>query len=390
MKRYALGGNLVLPDGVIARGMVVIEGDRIGGIYAPQDRPTPPMKQTIDYGENYITPGLIDLHLHGALGRDVIDGDVEGLRAIAGHQARCGVTGFVPTTLSASLSSVLAAVRSVKAAARLALPSEILGLYLEGPFLNPKKRGAQNPEFIKHINSEDLTALADASRDFKTIITVAPEVGDNLSRIPELRAKGLTVSIGHTEAAYELAVRSFELGITHATHLYNAMSGFLPREPGVIGAVLDADGVTAEIIADGIHVHPASLRIAVRQKGAARTCLITDSMNATGLGDGEYRVGNLDVVLRDGQARLKEGGALAGSVLTLNRAVGNILQWTGVSISDAVNMASLTPARVLGLERELGSIEKGKLANLSVFDRDFNIIETILRGRSVLAGRLGG
>jgi N-acetylglucosamine-6-phosphate deacetylase len=390
MKRYGLEGNLVLPDAVIARGMVVIEGDRIGGIYAPQDQPAPSIEQTIDYGDNYITPGLIDLHLHGALGRDVIDGDVEGLQAIAGHQARCGVTGFVPTTLSASLSSILAAVGSVKAAARLALPSEILGIHLEGPFLNPKKRGAQNPEFIKPINSEDLTALANASRDLKTIITVAPEFGDNLSRIPELRARGLTVSIGHTEAAYELALQSFELGITHATHLYNAMSGFLPREPGVIGAVLDADGVTAEIIADGIHVHPASLRIAVRQKGAARTCLITDSMNATGLGDGEYRVGNLNVVLRDGQARLVEGGALAGSVLTLNRAVGNILQWTGVSISDAVNMASLTPARVLGLERELGSIEKGKLANLSVFDRDFNIIETILRGRSVFRGVAGG
>jgi N-acetylglucosamine-6-phosphate deacetylase len=389
MKRHALRGNLVLPDRQIALGIVVIEGEKIAGIFPSGESPRTPVERLVDYGENYITPGLIDLHLHGALGRDVIDGSVEGLQAIAAHQASCGVTGFVPTTLSASIPSILAAVRSVKSAARLALPSEILGLHLEGPFLNLKKRGAQNPDFIKPINPEDLRALAEASRDLRTIITVAPEVGDNLGRIPEVREKGLTVSIGHTEASYELALRSFEFGVTHATHLYNAMSGFLPREPGVIGAVLDADSVTAEIIADGIHVHPASLRIAVRQKGAARVCLITDSMNATGLSDGAYRVGNLDVILKQGEARLIEGGALAGSVLTLNRAVKNIIQWTGVSPSDAVGMSSLTPARVLGLDKELGSIEKGKRANLAVFDRDFNVIDTILRGQSVLKGQPG-
>jgi N-acetylglucosamine-6-phosphate deacetylase len=381
MNTYALQGTLVLPDRLVDRGLVIIDGDRIAGVVEPGTERRPDLERVLDYGVNYITPGLIDLHLHGALGRDVIDGDVEGLRAIASHQARCGVTGFVPTTLSASMASILKAAASVASASRLALPSEILGLYLEGPFLNPKKRGAHNPEFVKPVNPEDLEALADASSGLPTIITMAPEVGDNLASIPGLRERGLTVAIGHTEAAYELALRSFELGVTHATHLYNAMSGFTPREPGVIGAVLDADGVTAEIIADGIHVHPASLRIAVRQKGVSRTCLITDSMNASGLEDGEYRVGSLDVVLRGGEARLKDGGALAGSVLTLNRAVANIIRWTGVSVSDAVNMASLTPAAVLGIQKELGSIAAGKLANLAVFDREFGLSGLVLRGR---------
>ena len=381
MKRYALRGTLVLPGRLAAGGLVTVDGERIAGILEPGAPPWPGVERVLDYGQNFITPGLIDLHLHGALGRDVIDGDVEGLRAIAAHQARCGVTGFVPTTLSAAMSSILDAVRSVRTASGLVLPSEILGLYLEGPFLNTRKRGAHNPEFVKPIDPVDLEALVEASRGLKTILTVAPEVGDNLTRIPELQDRGLKVAIGHSEATYELALKSFELGVGHATHLYNGMSGFSPREPGVIGAVLDADGVTAEIIADGIHVHPASLRIAVRQKGSARTCLITDSMNATGLEDGEYRVGSLDVVLRGGEARLKEGGALAGSVLTLNRAVRNIIRWTGVSVSEAVRMASLTPAAVLGLERELGSLEAGKLANLSIFDREFNVVETIVRGR---------
>jgi N-acetylglucosamine-6-phosphate deacetylase len=210
---------------------------------------------------------------------------------------------------------------------------------------------------------------------------VAPEVGANLRFIPSLKEKGWVVSIGHSEATYEQAMISFEKGITQATHLYNAMSGFLPREPGVIGAVLDSPGVTAEIIADGIHVHPAALRLAVRQKGVDRICLITDSVNASGLGDGDFQVGGLDVVVKKREARLKDGGALAGSVLTMNRAVGNIIQWTGVSVSSAVRMASLTPARVLGLDGEMGSIEVGKLANLAVFDQDFNVVATILRGR---------
>lgn len=381
MKTYAFCGTLVLPGRLSERGRVVVYGERIAGILPP-DAPMPPgVEKVLDYGENFIAPGLIDLHLHGAVGRDVIDGDVEGLRAIAAHQARCGVTGFVPTTLSAATASIWDAVLSVKSAARLALPSEILGVYIEGPFLNPKKRGAHNPEFVKPINPDDLGALTEASRGLRTILTVAPEVGGNLDSIPGLREGGLSVAIGHTDASYEIARRSFELGVSQATHLYNAMSGFAPREPGVIGAVLDADDVTAEIIADGIHVHPASLRIAVRQKGPARTCLITDSMNATGLDDGEYRVGSLDVILRGGEARLKDGGALAGSVLTLNRAVRNIIRWTDVSVSDAVRMASLTPAAVLGLDRELGSLEVGKLANLAIFDREFNAIGTVVRGR---------
>jgi len=227
-----------------------------------------------------------------------------------------------------------------------------------------------------------MKAILEFCGGLKTIITVAPEVGENLSFVPALKEKGWVVSIGHSEATYERAIVSFEKGITHATHLYNAMSGFLPREPGVIGAVLDSPGITAEIIADGIHVHPAALRLALRQKGVDRICLITDSVNASGLGDGDFRVGGLDVVVKGGEARLRDSGALAGSVLTLNRSVRNIIQWTGLSVPQGVRMATLTPARVLGLDREMGSIEVGKLASLAVFDRDFDVVDTYIRGRS--------
>jgi N-acetylglucosamine-6-phosphate deacetylase len=384
MKRTVLIGNIVLPDRILEGGGVVIDGEKISGVFSRDEMPPLEGMTRHDYGAAYITPGLIDIHLHGAMGRDVMDGSAAGLREIAAHQARCGVTGFVPTTLAAPLSAIVGAVESVKAARPDRTAAEILGVYLEAPFLNIKKKGAQNPEFIKPIDEPAVHLLAGAVQSLPAIITVAPEVGSNLNFIPALKERGWVVSIGHSDAAYELAVRSFGGGITQATHLYNAMSGFLPREPGTIGAVLDSDRVTAELIADGIHVHPAALRLAVRQKGADKICLITDSVNASGLGDGDFQVGGLDVAVKNSQARLKVDGALAGSVLTLNRAVGNIIQWTGMPVSAAVRMASLTPARVLGLDREIGSLEAGKRANLAVFDRQFNVVDAIVRGRSVL------
>jgi N-acetylglucosamine-6-phosphate deacetylase len=312
-----------------------------------------------------------------------MDGSAESLGEIAAYQTRCGITGFVPTTLAAPLARVLAAVDGVKTFKQDRIGAEILGIYLEAPFLSLKKKGAQNPEFIRPIRAEDLRLLTETVHPLRTIVTVAPEVGANLSFIPDLKEKGWVVSIGHSEATYEQAMMSFDRGITQATHLYNAMSGFLPREPGVIGAVLDSPAVTAEIIADGIHVHPAALRLAVRQKGTDRVCLITDSMIAAGLGEGDFQVGGLDVVVKNGQARLKDGGALAGSVLTLNRAVKNITDWTGVSVAQAVRMASLNPARVLGVSGDVGSIEEDKIANLAVFDSEFNNVATILRGHSI-------
>jgi N-acetylglucosamine-6-phosphate deacetylase len=383
MKKTALIGNIVLPDRVLEGGVVIIDGEEISGVISRDA--APPLDGMIrhDCGLGYITPGLIDLHLHGAMGRDVMDGSPAGLREIAAYQARCGVTGFVPTTLAAPWPAILGAVESVEAARTDRTGAEILGVYLEAPFLNIKKKGAQNPEFIQPIDEAAVQLLAGAVQSLPAIIAVAPEVGANLNFIPAFKERGWVVSIGHSEAAYELAVQSFERGITQATHLYNAMGGFLPREPGTIGAVLDSDRVTAELIADGVHVHPASLRLAVRLKGADRICLITDSMNAAGLGDGDFRVGGLDVAVKNGQARLKESGALAGSVLTLNRAVRNIVEWTGMPVSAAVRMASLIPARVLGLDREIGSLETGKRANLAVFDRQFNVLDTIVRGRSI-------
>ncbi len=384
MVKTALKGNVILPDEVLDGGLVVIEGEKISGVYPSGYNLLEKEVNFLDFEDNFISPGLLDLHLHGALGKDVMDLKIESLKQIAFHQASCGVTGFLGTTTSSSLESILKAVETVKKAVKLQLPSELLGLHIEGPFLSEQKKGAQDPSFIRKITKEEIHLLIQAVSGLKTILSMAPEVGNNMSFIRTLKENGITVSIGHSDATYEQALESFKEGISHATHLFNAMSKFHPREPGVVGAVLDTPEVTAEVIADGVHIHPSALRLALARKARDKICLITDSIKAAGSGDGIYPMGNLEIIVKGNEARLRESGVLAGSVLTLNRAVKNVVEWTDVGVSNGINMASLNPARILNLEEKIGSIHEGKYANLAIFDREFNVVETILRGRSVL------
>lgn len=383
MKSFVLKGRIITPDGTLPGGAVLVEGERIAGVFADGERSFGADVEVRDFGTAFVSPGLIDVHLHGALGGDVMDADPASLRAMALHQSRNGVTGFVPATLTASLDDTARAAAVVREASREAGPSQILGIHFEGPFLNAGKKGAQNPAHILEITAERADKLLAEAGGLPVLLTMAPEPGRNAAFIPGLRRRGVVLSIGHTEATYDQARAAFDAGIRHATHLYNAMSGFQPRIPGVMGAVLDDRRVTAELIADGIHVHPASLRLAVRAKGPDRICLITDSLHPAGLGDGSYRMGGLDIVVKGPEARLRDGGALAGSILTLNRAVANIVAWTGVAVGDAVRMASLTPAREMGLDAGRGSIVEGKIADLAVFDADFAAMETFVGGRSV-------
>jgi len=249
--------------------------------------------------------------------------------------------------------------------------------------LNIEKKGAHDLGYIKGLTEDDLRRLIEAAQGIKVVISLAPEVGNNMDFISLLKKNGFVVAIGHSDATYEEALESFKKGISHTTHLFNAMRGFDHREPGVAGAVLDSDEVSAELIADGIHLHPASLRLAVASKGPEKICLVTDSLKATGEGDGVYYWGDREIEVKGPRATLKGTDVLAGSVLTMNRAVKNMIDWTGISVNQAVNMASLNPARVLGLEDEIGSIGASKYANLTILDRNFNVLGTILRGEFV-------
>ncbi len=384
MFKTALKGNLVLQDTIINRGNVVVEGQKISGIFAPTDRFEEEGVKFIDYGDAYIAPGFVDLHLHGALGKDIMDGQKKSVQTIAEHQAKNGVTGFLGSTMSASLDLVLETIRVIKNVAKDPLPSEILGVHVEGPFVSTQKKGAHSASFIRGMTEKDCERLTDTVNGLHVILSLAPEVQENMRLIAKLKAQGFVVAIGHTDATYDQALESFAKGVSHATHLYNAMSGFDHREPGVVGAVLDSDDITAELIADGIHVHPAALRLAVARKGPERICLVTDSIIATGVGDGVYTWGEGKIEVQGSRATIRGSGILAGSILTLNAAIKNMIGWTDVTINQAINMASLNPARVLGVEEEIGSIHIGKLANLVVLDQNFQIVDTILRGKSTL------
>ncbi len=384
MFKTALKGNLVLQDTIINRGNVVVEGQKISGIFAPTDRFEEEGVKFIDYGDAYIAPGFVDLHLHGALGKDMMDGQKESVQTIAEHQAKNGVTGFLGSTMSASLDLVLETIRVIKNVAKDPLPSEILGVHVEGPFVSTQKKGAHSASFIRGMTEKDCERLTDTVNGLHVILSLAPEVEENMRLIAKLKAQGFVVAIGHTDATYDQALESFAKGVSHATHLYNAMSGFDHREPGVVGAVLDSDDITAELIADGIHVHPAALRLAVARKGPERICLVTDSIIAAGVGDGVYTWSEGKIEVQGSRATIRGSGILAGSILTLNVAIKNMIGWTDVTINQAINMASLNPARVLGVEEEIGSIHIGKLANLVVLDQNFQIVDTILRGKSTL------
>ncbi len=387
MKRKVIRGNLILPDRIIENGWLLIDNGVIKEVREAGQGNDLPSADLQDYSGHWVSPGLVDIHLHGALGREVMDLEVAGLKEIAGHQAACGVTAFFPTTLTASLEKVIRAIETVREAAGEDLPSDIAGIHLEGPYVSLKRKGAQDPKYVREIQERDLERLQAALGPLKTLITMAPEAGRNLEFIPRMVGLGWVVSIGHSDATYDEATRAIEAGANHATHLFNAWREFHHREPGGPGAVLDSDRVFAELITDGIHVHPSFIRLAVFRKGPERTCLITDSLKAAGLPDGTYDWGDMQIVLKGAEVRLKDSGVLAGSVLRLNQAIRNVRKWTGLPLPAVVRMASLTPAESVELDKTMGSLEPGKLASVAVFDSNFETVATYLRGKKVFPDR---
>lgn len=383
-QKTVIRGDVILPDRVLSKGVVEITGEKITDIYAQSDRTWDGQSYFLDYSDHYISPGFIDLHIHGALGRDFMDADMESFNIIGGHLARAGVSGYLATTLSSPFPAILKVIDSVKRSPIFPLVSKPLGVHIEGPFLNVKQCGAQNADFIRGIAEEDIRSLTEATQGLKIVMTIAPEVENNMRFIHKLRENGIIVAIGHSEATYEQTLEGIRAGISHATHFFNAIPEFHHRDPGIVGAVLESEDVTVELICDGIHVHPASVRLVLGMKRPENICLITDSILAAGLGDGDYILGDVDITVKGEETRLRDGSSLAGSVLTLNKAVKNVLEWTDLSINQVVQMASLNPARVLGLDKDMGSIEKGKYANLTVYDKDFQIKQTYVYGKPVI------
>lgn len=328
--------------------------------------------------EGLLLPGLIDLHIHGMLGVDTMQG-CQAVQAMAAALPRYGVTAFLPTTMNDEAGRIRQALSGVARA--MDLPSggaQILGAHLEGPFFAKDHLGAQDAGCCLAPSMDNYLRIAEGLEGTVKLLSLSPELPGAEALTAYLVSKGVAVSAGHTGATLEQMERAQASGLRQVTHLFNGMNGLHHRAPGVPGAGLALDGLTCQLIADGIHLHPAILKLCLRAKGAAGLCLITDAMAACGMPDGQYRLGPTDVTVRDGVARIAAGN-LAGSTLTLDRALRNMVQLAGASLEEAARMASQTPADALGLE-ELGRIAPGAVASFAVFDGALRVQKTYVAG----------
>lgn len=372
-----INGSILMPDHIEENACLLFE-DRIAGLVAPDG--IPEGAEIIDAKNNVVIPGLLDMHIHGYLGEDASDGSFEGIRKMAEGLARNGVTGFLPTTMTVSYAELRAAFAQIRAAMQASSGpdwqgAQVLGVNAEGPFINPAKKGAQAEENIRPGDAAFLQEYLDILRVF----TIAPEMPGNMDCIREMAGKCL-ISMGHTAANYAQAAAGIEAGVRHVTHLFNAQTPLMHRDPGVVGAALTDDRVSCELIADTFHVDRHLFPLVTRMKGK-NLVLITDCTRAGGLPDGEYSLGGQPIFVKGIECRLADG-TIAGSVLKLNDAVRNLRENARLSLCEAVNAASLNPARRLGLAAK-GSLERGKDADIVICTEDLHILRTIVGGRTV-------
>ena len=365
--------KLILENEIVEKKVLLIS-DKIEEIV--NNNEIPDGAEVIDCKGGYVTPGFIDLHIHGYLGKDVCDATAESIRTIAGGIVENGVTGFLPTTMTVSMSVIngaLNACREVKNCDEY-YGSQILGVHAEGPFISASKKGAQDARYILKPDADFVKANADIIK----IITLAPEEDKDFIEIKRMADEtDVVVSMGHTSADYKTAMESSKNGVKHATHLFNAMTPMTHRAPGVVGAALNSD-VSCELIVDTYHVDPALYEMVYKMKGR-KLCFITDCLPAGGLPEGEYTLGGAKIIYRDNLCKL-EDGTIAGSALKLNKGVWNVYNNSTIPLWECVNCATLNPATTIGIADRKGSIEIGKDADIVVLDDEFNVKKTIIGG----------
>jgi N-acetylglucosamine-6-phosphate deacetylase len=340
-----------------------------------------------------VTPGFIDIHTHGGSGITFgQDDDLLGaLRVYSSWAATTGVTGFLCSVAAPDAASLRVLVQSYAEAFshECFAGAQPLGLHLEGPYLNPEKKGAFNPAWLRRPLIEEVQELVELGQGWIRQMTLAPELAQATETAAVLQSLGVVPALGHSNTDYATAAAALTGAFTHVTHTFNAQRGFHHREPGVLGAVLSSDGVTAELIADTVHVHPGAMKVMMRCLGSDRVVLITDAMAAAGLGDGQYELVGKDVFVNNGVARQTDG-TVAGSTATLSQCIRNMVRTVGVSLKDAVTMATLNPARVLDLDDHHGILASGRNATLAVMDQDLNVVMTLVNGQIVHSTLLGG
>lgn len=340
----------------------------------------------VDFGDAILAPGFLDIHMHGGAGVDTMRATLDELPRLGEFLTRHGVTGYFPTTVAAPLDAICAAldrladtIERPPANGSSPVQARPLGIHLEGPFLSHKRRGVHPPEYLVSPTLEIFDRIWQAARGHVRMMTIAPEIPGAMEVIAEAARRNVCVSIGHSDAELPTAQQAVKAGARHATHTFNAMRPLDHREPGILGEVLSDDGITADLIADGIHVSPEVVKVFLQAKGHERAVLITDAISATGMPEGRYQLGPIEVLVKDGKCTAN--GSLAGSVLTMDRAVRNVTKFSEWSLRDAVRAATLNPAVAVGMADARGTLKPGASADFAVLNSQGEVLKTIVAGR---------
>jgi N-acetylglucosamine-6-phosphate deacetylase len=373
---------LYTPLSRIERPLVVIEGGTILRLGTQTESDLPIQAKIVDFGDCILAPGFMDIHIHGAAGFDLMQADRTGLEKIEKFLAAHGVTSYCPTTVTAPLETTLRALERLADAIESLEDSSIaraqpVGVHLEGPFLSHLRRGVHPPKDLLAPAMSTFDRFWEAARGHISLLTIAPELEGAIELIAEVRKRGICVSLGHSDADLDQTRAAIAAGARHATHTFNAMRPLDHRSPGILGEVLSNRLLTADLIADGIHVHPAVVRLFLEAKGAEKAVLITDALAAAGMPDGRYRLGEMEIDVKEGKCLHQ--GTLAGSVLTLDRAVGNIMEFAQWTLERSLPTATLNPARVVGIESK-GTVQPGADADLVALSAKGEVRSTIAKG----------
>ncbi|THE10195.1 N-acetylglucosamine-6-phosphate deacetylase [Bacillus timonensis] len=388
---YITNLTIYSEDGILEKGFIEMDGEKIKRVGPMADFQASDKDEVITFDDSYsLIPGMIDLHIHGAGGADVMDATPDALETMTNLLPKEGTTSFLATTMTKTKDDIEAAIANIADF----MPNqdlgaaEILGAHLEGPFLSPKRAGAQHPDNIINPDVELFKKWQSLSGDNIRLVTLAPEEPGGLELTSYLKNTGVVASIGHSDAVYDEVEAAIEAGVTHATHLFNGMRGIHHREPGVAGAVLLHDEVKCEMIVDGIHIAPKMVKFAYKNKGSEGSILVTDAMRAKCLGAGMYDLGGQEVIVNEERAVLKDG-TLAGSILKLNDAVRNMMKFADCSLQDITVMTAVNPAKQINVFDRKGSIKAGKDADIVIVNEQLEVIMTFCRGKLAYSKREG-